>query len=57
MSKRIMVCLDGSKNSLRGLDAARFVKDMVLREKKGPTPLDREIARNLKKNWKIWSSF
>jgi len=43
--------------TLRGPDAVRFVKDMLKREKEGPTSFDRQVAKSLKKNWKIWSSF
>ena len=43
--------------TLRGMDAVKFVRDMVKREKEGPTAFDRQIAKNLKKNWKVWSSF
>ncbi|MEE9525918.1 MAG: hypothetical protein V3V78_04920 [Candidatus Woesearchaeota archaeon] len=45
-----------STPTLRGDEAVNFVKAMIKREKSGPTRVDKQIAKSLKKNWKVWTT-
>jgi hypothetical protein len=45
-----------STPTLRGPKAVKFIKEMLKREKEGPNSFDKEMASNLKKNWKTWSN-